>query len=217
MEEAVKEEEFKDGVDETAAAEGAADETSEKTKEQILRESLVEHGKKLVSSGLVQGTWGNLSAKLDDTYMLVTPSGLDYMRLTPSDMVKVNIDTLEYEGSLKPTSEKGLHAAVYKQRPDVGSVIHTHSKYCCVFAAAQQSMPIVETADQEIFGSEVGLAGYAIPGSKKLMTNAVAALGNNFGCILSNHGMIACGANLETAFANCEKLEDCGKRYLDSL
>ena len=86
-----------------------------------------------METGLVQGTWGNLSIRLDDKYMLVTPSGLDYTRLTPADMVKVNISTLAYEGSLKPTSEKGLHAEVYKQRPDAGAVIHTHSKYCCVF------------------------------------------------------------------------------------
>ncbi|MBQ2747398.1 MAG: class II aldolase/adducin family protein, partial [Firmicutes bacterium] len=69
---------------------------------------LVDYGKKLVQTGLVQGTWGNLSVRLDDTYMIVTPSGLDYLRLTPADMVKVNIETLEYEGDLKPTSEKGL-------------------------------------------------------------------------------------------------------------
>ena len=217
-EDAAKEEEFKEGICDTPDSASAASEAgSKKTNEQILREKLVEHGKKLVATGLVQGTWGNLSAKLDDTYMLVTPSGLDYMRLTPSDMVKVNIETLEYEGSLKPTSEKGLHAAVYKQRPDVGSVIHTHSKYCCVFAAAQQHMPITEPEDQKIFGKDVRLAGYAIPGSKKLMANSVAALGENFGCIMSNHGMIACGADLEAAFDNCVKLEECGKRYLDAL
>ena len=92
------------------------------SREWELREKLCEYGKKLVKTGLVQGTWGNLSIKLDDTYMLVTPSGLDYTRLTPADMVKVNISTLEYEGSLKPTSEKGLHAEVYKQRPDAREI-----------------------------------------------------------------------------------------------
>lgn len=98
----------------------------------------MDYGKQLVTSGLVQGTWGNLSVRLDDTYMLVTPSGLDYARLTPADMVKVNMRTLAYEGDLKPTSEKSLHAAIYHNRPDIGGIIHTHAKYCCVYAAARR-------------------------------------------------------------------------------
>ncbi len=101
---------------------------SSPTREETLRAQLVDYGKQLVASGLVQGTWGNLSARLDDTYMLVTPSGLDYARLTPADMVKVNMRTLAYEGGLKPTSEKSLHAAIYQNRPDIGGIIHTHSK-----------------------------------------------------------------------------------------
>lgn len=68
--------------------------------------------------------------------MITTPSGLDYTRLTPADMVKVNINTLEYMGAQKPTSEKGIHASVYRMRKEVGAVIHTHSKYCAIFAAA---------------------------------------------------------------------------------
>ena len=183
-------------------------------REDELREKLCEYGKKLVATGLVQGTWGNLSIRLDDTYMLVTPSGLDYTRLTPADMVKVNISTLEYEGSLKPTSEKGLHAEVYIQRPDAGAVIHTHSKYCCVFAAAEKPLRINDPEMQKIFGTQVELAEYALPGTKKLMANTVKALGQNLGCIMSHHGMAACGADIEIAFDNCVKLEECGKMAL---
>ncbi len=187
---------------------------SRKSREQILREKLVDYGKKLVDCGLVQGTWGNLSIRLDENNMLVTPSGLDYMRLTPEDMVKVHINTLEYEGDLKPTSEKGLHAEIYKRRTDVNSVIHTHSKYACVFAAAEKSMPVEDSEMQKIFSNEIKLAGYALPGTKKLMINTANALGNNFACIMSHHGMVACGHDIETAFDNCVKVEDCGKQYL---
>jgi len=183
-------------------------------REQYLREMLVDYGKKLVQTGLVQGTWGNLSVRLDDTYMIVTPSGLDYMRLTPADMVKVNIESLEYEGDLKPTSEKGLHAEVYKMRPDIGSVIHTHSKFCSVFAASERDMPITLEGAKEVFGEKVKLAGYALPGTKKLMKNTSLALGDNFGAIMSHHGMLAAGADIETAFANCHLLEENGKSYL---
>ena len=179
---------------------------SSPTREETLRAQLVDYGKQLVASGLVQGTWGNLSARLDDTYMLVTPSGLDYARLTPADMVKVNMRTLAYEGGLKPTSEKSLHAAIYQNRPDIGGIIHTHSKYCCVYAAARRDLPI--PADrQTAFQSPIKLAPYAPPGSKTLTKNTAAAVGDNYGAIMAGHGMIACGRNLTAAFQNCKQLE----------
>lgn len=165
-------------------------------KELALREGLVEYGKKLVEEGLVQGTWGNLSARLDDKYMLVTPSGLDYTRLTPQDMVKVEIATLNYEGSLKPTSEKGLHGEVYSRRPEVNAIIHTHAKYASVFAAAEKDL-----------SDEVKLAGYGLAGTKSLKNHTADALANNYGTIMSHHGMLVVGDDLETAFDNCKKLE----------
>lgn len=181
--------------------------------ERKLRQSLAEYGRKLVESGLVQGTWGNLSVRLDDKYMLTTPSGLDYMRLTADDMVKVDITSLSYEGDKKPTSEKGLHAAIYKQRPEVGAVIHTHSKYASVFAAARKDMP-VDSEFKDIFGDHIKLAEYALPGTKALVKNTALAVGNNMGAVMSNHGMIACGADVEQAFDNCVKIEENGKRVL---
>lgn len=179
---------------------------SSPTREETLRAQLVDYGKQLVASGLVQGTWGNLSARLDDTYMLVTPSGLDYARLTPADMVKVNLRTLEYVGGLKPTSEKSLHAVIYQNQPDIGGIIHTHSKYCCVYAAARRDLPI--PADrQTAFQSPIKLAPYAPPGSKALTKNTAAAVGDNYGAIMAGHGMIACGRDLIAAFQNCKQLE----------
>lgn len=183
--------------------------------EQEKRERLVEYGIKLVDCGLVQGTWGNLSMRLDDKYMLVTPSGLDYTRLTPADMVKVQIDSLEYDGDRKPTSEKGLHGGIFASRSGIGAAIHTHSKYCSIFAAAGQPMPIEDPEMQKIFGKSVDIAKYGLPGTKGLSKNTISALGTNFGCIMTNHGMICCGEDMETAFNNCVKLEECGKEYIE--
>lgn len=181
--------------------------------ERALREALVSCGKALVKRGLVQGTWGNISVRMDDKYMLATPSGLDYLRLTADDMVKVDINTLEYEGDIKPTSEKGLHAEMYKNRSDVGAVIHTHSKYCSVFAAAGKDMPVIDEY-REIFGDKIKLASYALPGTKALVRRTASAVGQGPGAIMANHGMIACGKDLDTALENCVKLEENGRRYL---
>lgn len=185
-------------------------------REQQIREKLTEFGKKVVESGLVQGTWGNLSMRLDEQYMIVTPSGLDYTRLTRSDMVKVDIETLAYQGSLKPTSEKGIHGGIYSSRTDIGAVIHTHSKYCAVFAAARKNVPIVSEEDRQVFGDEVKLAGYALPGTEELWTNTIEALGQNNGCIMANHGMLCTGKTIEEAFENCMRLENCCRQYIES-
>lgn len=181
-----------------------------------IRNKLVEYGKKVVATGLVQGTWGNLSIRLDDKYMIVTPSGLDYTRLTPEDMVKVEIDSLDYEGDLKPTSEKGIHGGVYGRRPDVGAIIHTHSKYCAIFAAARKDVPISGEEVERVFGKKVALAGYGLPGTKKLWKNTISALGENNGCIMANHGMLCAGKTMEDAYLHCKMLEDYCRDYINS-
>lgn len=183
--------------------------------EMEIREKLVDYGKRLVEAGLVQGTWGNLSMRLDEDHMLVTPSGLDYNRLTPDDMVKVDVNTLDYEGERKPTSERGLHAGIYAGRPEVGAVIHTHSKYCSVFAAAGRSVPVLKAEMKAVFGREVPLAKYGLPGTKTLRNHTIEALGNNYGCIMAKHGMICCGKTMEEALDNCLKLEECCRQYIE--
>lgn len=168
---------------------------------------LVEYGKKLLMTGLVQGTWGNVSVRLDDKYMLVTPSGLDYNRLTPLDEVKVELETGEYEGDLKPTSETAFHCGLYLLRPEIGAVMHTHAKYCAVFAAAH--MPL-EIADKEIaaeLGDLLPIAEYGLSGTKKLAGNILSVMGTAPGCLMRNHGMIAVGEDVEQAFDRCLKME----------
>ncbi|MGC2871838.1 aldehyde dehydrogenase family protein [Ihubacter sp. mB4P-1] len=188
----------------------------ERVREQELRLQLVEYGNKLVESGLVQGTWGNLSVRLDDQYMLVTPSGLDYSRLSAEDMVKVHIETLTYEGSLKPTSEKNLHSAIYHTRPEVSAVIHTHSRFCSVFAAARKPVPVKDLKMQEVFGDEIPIAEYALPGTELLRDHTVAALGQGAGCLMAAHGMICCGGSMEEAFTRCLQMEACCQRFLEN-
>ena len=199
-----------------AGVEAAAPQWS--AEESEARQKLVDYGNQLVKTGLVQGTWGNLSIRLDQDWMLVTPSGLDYSRLTPADMVKVNISSMAHEGSLKPTSEKGLHGVIYKRRPDIGAVVHTHSRYCSMFAAAHADLNMADASEEarSIFGSAVRTAKYAKAGTDKLAKNTADALGSGMGAIMANHGMIACGADMETAFANCQLLEKTAENYIET-
>jgi L-fuculose-phosphate aldolase len=182
--------------------------------EKALRERLNEAGRLLVSKNLVQGTWGNLSARLDDKFMLVTPSGLDYMSLSPDDMVVVNIETLEYSGKHKPTSERKLHAAIYRDRPEIGAVIHTHSEYCSVAAAARVEIGAVDDKMRRLIGETARCAAYGLPGTKKMTAATVAALKDRNGCYLANHGAIAMGETLDLAFDACECLELSTKAFI---
>ncbi len=185
--------------------------------EEECREMLVVYGQRLLASGLVQGTWGNLSVRLNDEKMLVTPSGLDYERLQPEDMVVVSIKNLKYDRfGNKPTSERGLHAGIYRRRPDAGAVIHTHSTYCSVFAAAKMPLEVENPALDEEVGSIIRVADYARPGTNALSRNTIRALGSGKGCIMAHHGMICCGVDLKQAFHTCSAIEEAARQYIES-
>ncbi|HWQ06232.1 MAG TPA: class II aldolase/adducin family protein [Feifaniaceae bacterium] len=192
----------------------SADATAQTARERELRAEIISYGRRLQDEGLLQGTWGNLAVRYDEKYMLCTPSGLDYRLLTPDDIVKVELATLEYGAQRKPTSEKRLHRDVFAARADVGAVIHTHAKRCGVFAAARRSICCIEGDMQRMIGDEMRCAGHALPSTKKLSRVALKALGNRNGCLLMNHGVICCGADLEKAYLACKAAEEAAGRQL---
>ena len=98
----------------------------------LAKETVVRAGRELVKEGLIQRTWGNVSCRISDSEFVITPSGRDYLSLTPDDIVTVRIDDLSYEGDIKPSSEKGIHAMCYQLRDDVNFVIHTHQTYASI-------------------------------------------------------------------------------------
>ena len=91
--------------------------------ESELRQLIKDAGVQMLAENLVQGTWGNISVRIDEKHMLCTPSGLDYVDLTVDDMSVVDIDTLEWVGSKKPTSERKIHAAILRDRPEINVVL----------------------------------------------------------------------------------------------
>jgi L-fuculose-phosphate aldolase len=180
-----------------------------------LRQAVKDAGVNLVKSNLVQGTWGNISVRLDNKYMLVTPSGLDYIRLSPDEMVKVNIETLEYEGSIKPTSERKIHAAVYRERSDINAVIHSHPFYSSSMAAARHQLPVLSSEMLKLVLGDVRVGSYGLPGTKKLTKATIFALKGRNACYMANHGIMACGANLDMAFKVCKLIEELSKQYIE--
>ena len=173
--------------------------------EREAKENVVNAGKRLVKSGLIARTWGNVSCRISDNHFVITPSGRDYLTLSPEEIVKVSIADLSYTGDIKPSSEKGIHAEIYKHNPKINFVIHTHQKNASVLSAMGLDSISVDTANQNII-----CASYALPGTKKLRKNVSQALrrSNGNAIIMKNHGAICFGKDDEEAFWVASALED---------
>lgn len=165
-------------------------------------------GKQLLKEGLVARTWGNVSVRISDTQMVITPSGRQYDELRPDDMVLVDFYTLKFEGSIKPSSELKLHCQVYKTRPHINAVIHTHQMYASIVAAAQQDVTVLQPEHQKILGGTIiKAAPYALPNTKKITVETARAIEASNAALMANHGAVCIGQKLEDAFEVARTLE----------
>lgn len=173
------------------------------------KETVVLAGKKLVESGLIARTWGNVSCRISDSHFVITPSGRDYLSLTSDDIVEVAISDLSYNGNIKPSSEKGVHALVYKLHPEAGFVIHTHQDYASAISSLMLDS-ITVSEDFSYLKGEVVCADYGLPGTKKLRRGVEKALFRSKGkaVIMKNHGALCFGSDYQETFKVAQQLED---------
>lgn len=175
-----------------------------------------EAGKRLLRENLVSGTWGNLSLRMDDENMIITPSGKPYELLSPEDMVRVNYHTLSWEGESKPSSELKLHAAIYLDRKDVNAVIHTHQPNASTVAAARREVPPILDDMAQIIGPSVRVAAYALPNTKKIVRKTLRALSGRNAALMANHGAVCIGRDMEEAFLVCQVLEKACRAFIEA-
>lgn len=178
------------------------------------RQLLVDTGRKLLETGLVARTWGNVSCRLDADSLVITPSGLDYTKTREEDIVKMNLATGEWQGIHKPSGERRVHIAAYQVFPEVNFVIHTHQTYATALGLAGFSHLDITKEEKEKLGG-IMLADYGLPGMKKL-TNAVkAALQTGAKVVLMlHHGALVCGDTQEEAMNKAILLEEICKRNI---
>ena len=179
------------------------------------KEQLCAMGRKLLETGLVAGTWGNISIRLDPTRMVITPTAGDYRTLQPSDIPVVDLADGTFTGE-KPSSEWRLHAAIYKERHDVRAVIHTHSMNASTVAAARRDVPPILDDLAQIIGPGVRCAAYALPSTRKIVRVTLKALRGRNAALLANHGAVCVGRDLEEAFTCCQILEKGCKAFIES-
>jgi L-fuculose-phosphate aldolase len=186
--------------------------------EKLLRETIIGKCRWMNATGLNQGTSGNISARYKDR-MLITPSATPYDSMRPEMVAAMPIEGAygSWEGPLKPSTEWRFHLDIMRARPDVGSVVHTHSTYATVLAIAHKPIPACHYMIAAFGGSDIRCAGYARYGTKELSEQALAALEGRNGCLLANHGMIAVGANLDKAMWLAVELETIARQYVLAL
>lgn len=174
------------------------------------KKAVIEAGHRLLESGLIARTWGNVSAKISDTQFVITPSGRAYDTLTPDDIVVVNIDDCSYEGDIKPSSEKGIHADAYALRSDVNFVIHTHQISASVIGAAGLPIDPVPKAYRDLLGETVPCAGYGMPSTDKLRKAVKKEYADNPNCkafLMAHHGAVCLGKDFDETFEIIQALE----------
>ena len=174
-----------------------------------LRESLVALHAELPANNLVAWTGGNVSARDPESGLIaIKPSGVRYEDLTAETMVVVDPDGAIVEGSYAPSSDTASHLYIYRHRPDVNGVVHTHSRYATAFAAVGRPIPVYLTAHADEFGGEIPCAGFTLIGDEGIGRLVVEGIGPSPAILLKNHGVFTVGPTAKAAVKAAVMTED---------
>lgn len=177
--------------------------------ERELREQLVGYARRMLATGLVRGTSGNLSARPPGAdWCLVTPSGVDYETMRIEDLVRVDLAGRPDGAGLKPSVDMPVHLAVYRARPDVASVIHTHSPYAAAFSTLHRDVPPLIAESAGYLGGAVRAMPYVPPARPDTGERVAAGLGADRAVLLPNHGVVAVGEDLRKSYTAAAQVEE---------
>ncbi len=183
-----------------------------------LREEVCRLHAELPRHNLVAWTSGNVSARDPDTgLMVIKPSGIRYEDLTPENMVVVDLDGKVVEGKHKPSSDTFAHVYVYRHRPDVNGVVHTHSTFATAWAAAGRPIPVVLTAISDEFGGPIPVGAYAKIGGDEIGQEIVRSIGDSPAILMKNHGVFTIGKTAEAAVKAAVMVEDVARTVFYAL
>jgi L-fuculose-phosphate aldolase len=155
-----------------------------------MHDEVLAAAKDMLRLNLTAGTSGNVSGRLEDGSVVITPSSIDYEEMTLADLVVIDAAGEVVEGTRSPSSEKLVHLACYKRFPEVVSVIHAHPVYASMFAVARQPIPSAIDEFAVYVGGDVPVADYAMTGSPELGENVADRLGDVGSALLANHGTV---------------------------
>jgi L-fuculose-phosphate aldolase len=162
--------------------------TAQETKEMLLWVA-----KHMLDTGLVEGTAGNLGARLPDGNAVLTPSSLDYREMTLDDLVVTDLDGNVVEGHRSPTTEKALHLSALRMHDDINATMHCHAKFATMFALTRRSIPAVIEEFVVFVGGDVEVADYKTTGTVELAEEVAKRVGDRSAVLMANHGLFAVG------------------------
>jgi len=172
-----------------------------------VRKEIIDYGKALYDRRLVAGMSGNISGRIDDDAMVITPSGHCKGHMKPFDLVRMLIKSGEVTAGSNPSMETPFHLSFYRTRDDIGGVVHAHPLYCTLLACSGRTVRTDFTPEGLIYLGKVAFVPYAPPGSKELADNLHAAMPDRNAFIMENHGAIAVGKDVAEAYYRLETLE----------
>lgn len=175
------------------------------------REAVLAAAKKMLADGLVEGTSGNISGRLPDGLVCLSPSSVPYDTMTLEDLVVVDLDGTVVDGHRSPTTEKDLHLSALRQYPELGSVIHTHAVYATMFALAHEPIPAVIEEVVVYLGGDVPCCDYKGTGTAELGDEVASKLVDRGAALVANHGLVTCGSSPEKALHNAALVERTAK------
>ncbi|MDP1793822.1 MAG: class II aldolase/adducin family protein [Acidimicrobiales bacterium] len=175
------------------------------------KEAVLAAAKKMLEDGLVEGTSGNISGRLEGGLVCLSPSSVAYDTMTLDDLVVTDLDGNVVEGHRSPTTEKDLHLSALRLYPELGCVIHTHAVYATMFALAHEPIPAVIEEVVVYLGGDVPCCEYKGTGSAELGDEVASKLADRGAALVANHGLVTCAANPEKALHNAALVERTAK------
>ena len=183
---------------------------------ELEKNKIVDTAQTLVGKGYLMATGGNISLRIPgQNAFAITPSNYDYFRMTAEHVCVLDFELKKMEGPLKPSVESAMHGAVYRVRPDVNAIIHTHQAYVSALTLIKAPIPALFDEQARFLGRSVDIIPYA-PSGTGLLKNAVAkhVKNHNNAFMMQNHGALVFGHDMERAVHNVEILEKCALAYL---
>jgi L-fuculose-phosphate aldolase len=181
-----------------------------------VRKALVRAARRMEKRGLSPGTSGNLSVRVGEE-VYVTPSGVEPRDLSIDDIVVTDLEGVQREGDLAPSSELPFHTALYRHRANLGAVVHTHSRFATILACTRRGIPSLHYMVAGAGTFEIPCAPYATFGTEALSDAIVTTIGGGNACLLANHGQVALGKDLRAALNLAELVERLAETHWGTL
>lgn len=184
-----------------------------------LRKKIIDACLWMRAERFVFGTWGNISVRLDDGNLLITPSRIAYETMQPDDLVVMSPEGKIISGKHLPTSEREMHRLIMNKRQDIGAVIHTHSPYAMATAARNEGVPVLTEEMCQLIGGAIPLSSHFVPSHKHLELGEVVSdsVTEANAILIRNHGPVCFGRELEEAKVCCQIVEKSCQIYLQLL